>query len=64
MTDAFVERGRELAASGATALITTCGSLVLQQRKLAARLPVQFAASSLLQLPVLERASPQANDPA
>jgi len=63
LTDSFVATGRDLAAAGATALITTCGFLVLQQRELAARLPVPFAASSLLQLPVLERALPAGKRP-
>ena len=63
LTDSFVASGRDLAAAGATALITTCGFLVLQQRELAARLPVPFAASSLLQLPVLERALPSGKRP-
>jgi len=63
LTDAFVASGRELVAAGAAALITTCGFLVLQQRELASRLPVPFAASSLLQLPVLERALPAGRRP-
>lgn len=63
LTDAFVATGRDLVAAGATALITTCGFLVLQQRELAARLPVPFAASGLLQLPVLERALPSGKRP-
>src|SRR5262245_56550185 len=63
LADAFVASGRDLVAAGATALITTCGFLVLQQRELAARLPVPFAASSLLQLPVLERALPAGKRP-
>ena len=63
LTDSFVASGRDLVAAGATALITTCGFLVLQQRELAARLPVPFATSSLLQLPVLERALPAGKRP-
>src|SRR5262245_14636580 len=63
LTEAFVASGRDLVAAGATALITTCGFLVLQQRELAAQLPVPFAASSLLQLPVLERALPAGKRP-
>jgi hypothetical protein len=63
LTDSFVASGRDLVAAGATALITTCGFLVLRQRELAARLPVPFAASSLLQLPVLERALPAGKRP-
>jgi hypothetical protein len=63
LLDGFVAAGRELAVGGAVGLITTCGFLVLHQRELAARLPVPFAASSLLQLPVLERALPRGRRP-
>ena len=35
LADAFVASGRDLVAAGATALITTCGFLVLHQRELA-----------------------------
>jgi hypothetical protein len=53
LLDAFVVAGRALADEGAGAIITTCGFLALHQRALAARLPVPFAASSLLLLPLL-----------
>jgi hypothetical protein len=55
LVDAFVAAGRGLAAEGAVAIITTCGFLALHQRSIAARLPVPFASSSLLQLPMLAR---------
>lgn len=55
LVEAFVAAGCELAAEGAAAIITTCGFLALHQGELAGRLPVPFASSALLQLPVLER---------
>jgi hypothetical protein len=55
LVDAFAAAGRELAAEGAAAIITTCGFLALHQRALAGRLPVPFASSALMQLPLLER---------
>jgi hypothetical protein len=55
LLDAFVAAGNELAADGALAIVTTCGFLALHQVELAARLGVPFAASSLLQLPVVAR---------
>lgn len=63
LSEAFVSTGRELVEAGAAGLITTCGFLVLQQRELAAQLPVPFASSSLLQLPVLERSLPAGKRP-
>jgi hypothetical protein len=55
LVEAFVAAGRGLAAEGAAAIITTCGFLALHQRSIAVRLPVPFASSALLQLPLLER---------
>lgn len=55
LLDAFAVAGQELAGRGAAAIITTCGLLALHQRELAERLPVPFAASSLLLLPILAR---------
>jgi hypothetical protein len=63
LVDAFVAAGRELAAEGAVAVITTCGFLALHQGELAARLPVPFAASSLLQLPIVARMLPAGRRP-
>ncbi|WP_345773889.1 aspartate/glutamate racemase family protein [Azospirillum endophyticum] len=51
LTDAFVEAGEDLIRQGAGALLTSCGFLVLRQRRLAARLSRPLATSSLLQLP-------------
>jgi hypothetical protein len=53
LLDAFVTAGRALADDGAGAIVTTCGFLALHQRTLAARLPVPFASSSLLLVPLL-----------
>jgi hypothetical protein len=53
LLDGFVAAGRSLADDGAGALVTTCGFLALHQRALAARLPVPFASSSLLLVPLL-----------
>src|SRR5262245_47489512 len=58
LVDAFIAAGCALAAEGAGALITTCGFLALHQRELAHALPVPFASSSLMQLPMLERTLP------
>jgi hypothetical protein len=63
LLDAFVAAGEELAAEGAAAIITTCGFLALHQRRIAARLPVPFASSSLLQLPMLARTLPAGRRP-
>jgi hypothetical protein len=63
LLDAFVAVGEELAAEGAAAIITTCGFLALHQRQLAARLPVPFASSSLLQLPMVARTLPAGRRP-
>lgn len=63
LVDAFAAAGRGLAAEGAVAIITTCGFLALHQRELAARLPVPFASSSLLQLPILARMLPGGRRP-
>lgn len=63
LVDAFVAAGLELAAEGAVAIITTCGFLALHQHRIAARLPVPFASSSLLQLPMLARVLPAGRRP-
>jgi hypothetical protein len=55
LVDAFAAAGRELGSQGAAGIITTCGFLALHQRRLAQALPVPFASSSLMQLPVLAR---------
>jgi hypothetical protein len=63
LLDAFAAAGRELAGQGAAAIITTCGFLALHQCELADRLPVPFASSSLLLLPVLARMLPAGRRP-
>jgi hypothetical protein len=55
LVDAFIEAGRALAAEGVAGITTTCGFLCLHQQSIAAALPVPFASSSLLQVPLLAR---------
>jgi Asp/Glu/Hydantoin racemase len=50
----FIDAGRSLVRSGATAITTSCGFLVLHQRELQAALPVPVWTSSLLLLPELQ----------
>lgn len=52
----FVEAGLRLVRQGVQALGTTCGFMILFQRELARALPVPVYTSSLLQLPLIERA--------
>jgi hypothetical protein len=63
LVDAFAAAGRALAAEGAAGIITTCGFLALHQRELAQALPVPFASSSLMQLPLLARTLPAGGRP-
>ncbi len=56
--DAFVEAGKELVAEGADGLTTSCGFLSLYQDELAAQCGVPVAASSLMQVPFVERLLP------
>ncbi len=63
LVGAFAAAGRTLAAEGAAAIITTCGFLALHQRRLAQALPVPFASSSLMQLPLLARTLPAGKRP-
>jgi hypothetical protein len=55
LLDAFIAAGLALAREGVAGITTTCGFLCLHQRTLAAALPVPFASSSLLQVPVVAR---------
>jgi len=55
LVDAFIAAGQALAHEGVAGITTTCGFLCLHQRTLAAALPVPFASSSLLQVPVVAR---------
>jgi hypothetical protein len=63
LVDAFAAAGRALAAEGVAGIITTCGFLALHQRQLAQALPVPFASSSLMQLPLLARTLPAGKRP-
>lgn len=56
IVEPFVAAGLRLVRQGAEALGTTCGFMVLFQRELACALPVPVFTSSLLQLPLIERA--------
>lgn len=58
LLDAFVEAGEELKRQGAVALTTSCGFLVLRQSRLAARLSLPLATSSLMQIPSVQRLLP------
>ena len=58
LLDAFVAAGRELVADGADGITTNCGFLSLYQRELAEALEVPVAASSLMQVPMVERTLP------
>lgn len=59
LLDAFVEAGEGLARAGAVSLITSCGFLARHQDRLAVRLPLPVATSSLLQLPLVARCLPR-----
>lgn len=54
----FIDAGHRLIERGADAITTTCGFLVLYQRKLAAALPVPIATSSLLQVGLAQAVLP------
>lgn len=54
----FVAAGRALAGRGCGALTTSCGFLALHQDALARALPVPFAASALMLLPLVEAMMP------
>src|SRR5262249_6600439 len=48
----LLESCRRLCDQGASAIMTTCGFAAVFQKRLAADLPVVFAASSLIQIPM------------
>lgn len=54
LLDDFTAAGESLIAEGCCAIITSCGFMALHQRRLAAALGVPVAASSLVQLPLVE----------
>ena len=55
---AFLDAAAELVRLGADGITTTCGFLSLYQQELAAHAGVPLAASSLMQLPLIERLLP------
>lgn len=58
IVDAFAAAARELAAAGADGITTNCGFLVLYQDRLARECGIPVAASSLLQVPWVQRLLP------
>lgn len=54
LLDAFVEAGRDLIDMGVSGITTNCGFLSLFQDELKQRLDVPVAASSLMQVPMLQ----------
>jgi hypothetical protein len=55
LLDAFRDAAAELVRLGADGITTTCGFLSLYQRELAVHVEVPVAASSLMQIPLIER---------
>ena len=58
LLDAFIAAGRELVADGVDGVTTNCGFLSLYQDDLAKALDVPVAASSLMQVPMVQRLLP------
>ena len=58
LLEAFLKAGAHLVAEGADGLTTTCGFLSIYQKELAAHCDVPVAASSLMQIPLVERLLP------
>src|SRR5271163_570655 len=58
LLDEFLAAAAELVELGADGITTTCGFLSLYQRDLAAHVGVPVAASSLMQVPLVERLLP------
>ena len=58
LLEPFLEGARELVRLGADGITTNCGFLSLYQRDLAAHAGVPVAASSLMQIPTIERLLP------
>lgn len=50
----FIEGARALESRGVAGITTSCGFLSLVQEKIAAQIDIPFAASSLMQIPLLE----------
>src|SRR5438270_6671572 len=60
LLDEFLAAAAELVRLGADGITTTCGFLSLYQREIAAHVGVPVAASSLMQVPFIERVLPPA----
>jgi hypothetical protein len=58
LLDEFLAAAAELVRLGADGITTTCGFLSLYQREIAAHVGVPVAASSLMQIPLIERVLP------
>jgi hypothetical protein len=58
LLDEFLAAAAELVRLGADGITTTCGFLSLYQRHIAAHVGVPVAASSLMQIPCIERVLP------
>lgn len=58
LLDAFIDAGRKLVRDGADGITTSCGFLSIYQKELATELGVPVAASSLMQIPLVERLLP------
>src|ERR1700756_1472085 len=58
LLDEFLAAADELVRLGADGVTTTCGFLSLYQREIAAHVGVPVAASSLMQIPFIERVLP------
>jgi hypothetical protein len=58
LLDAFIDAGRQLVRDGADGLTTSCGFLSIYQQEIAEHCGVPVAASSLMQIPLVERLLP------
>lgn len=58
LLDSFIKAGRELVSAGADGLTTSCGFLSIYQEELANSCQVPVVASSLMQIPMVERSLP------
>lgn len=56
LVDDFIATGLDLVSEGCSAIVTSCGFMARHQRRLAAALGVPVAASSLMQLPMVQMA--------
>ena len=59
LQDEFVEAARKLVANGADGITTNCGFLSLVQNELASAVDVPVAASSLMQVPLIQSLLPK-----